>query len=284
MDPIERHLFLEGIFLRFGHDFRLYAEASLNRRLNSLLTRFQTDSLLKLLQRILETPALFRDVLPFLTINTSEFFRDPTFFRALRENVVPVLKTYSKFTIWVAGCSTGEEVLSLAILLKEENLLKRAIIHATDINAQAIKRASEGIYELSTMQTYNRNYTSAGGTKNPSDYYTAEYGLARFDPALLENVVFSEHNLATDAAFVEAHLILCRNVLIYFNRDLQDRVFDLFTSSLAYKGFLGIGSKESMRFSPSATHYETIDQDLKIYALRSDSATVRNQINRGVQP
>lgn len=273
IDRVERHLFLEGIFLRYGYDFRQYAEASLDRRLAALLSRFQTPSLLEILRRVLESHDIFREVLPYLTINTTEFFRDPAFFRSLREKVFPWLRTYTKIMIWTAGCSTGEEVLSLAIALNEENLLKRTIIHATDINPDVIKAAKFGIFELSNMQTYNKNYVEAGGAESPSHYYTAEYGLARFDPMLLQNVVFSEHNLVTDAPFIEAHLIICRNVLIYFNQSLQNRAFNLFVSSLAPKGFLGIGSKESLRFSAVATQFEPIDLKQNIFCFKSSTVT-----------
>lgn len=269
IDPVERHLFLEGIFLRYGYDFRQYAESSLNRRLAAILIRFNTESLLEVLKQVLSSPDVLREVLPSLTIGTTEFFRDPDFYKSLRANVFPVLRTYSKITVWLAGCSTGEEVLSVAIALKEENLLKRAVIHATDINPAVLKVAKSGIYELNHMSTYNRNYVAAGGSASPSDYYTAEYGLARFDPSLLQNVVFSEHNLATDAPFVEAHLILCRNVLIYFDRTLQDRALQLFARSLIFKGFLGIGSKESLRMSSASPLFEPVDSAQHLYALKS---------------
>lgn len=269
IDPVERHLFLEGIFLRYGYDFRAYAEASLNRRLSALLIRYDADSLIDLLGGVLRSSDKFRDVLPYLTINTTEFFRDPAFFRSLRETVFPRLMTYPKLNIWVAGCSTGEEVLSLAIALREENLLKRTTIYATDINPNVLKAAKTGIFELTSMQAFNLKYVQAGGSKSPSDYYTAEYGLARFDLSLLSDVVFSEHNLVTDSPFVEAHLILCRNVLIYFNREIQDRAFDLFARSLVFKGYLGIGSKESLRFSASSPLFEAVDARQNIYALKT---------------
>lgn len=269
IDPVERHLFLEGIFLKYGYDFRQYAEASLNRRLEALLDRYKAESLLVILNKILESNLFFREVLPYLTINTTEFFRDPKFFRSLRESVLPVLKTYSRITIWVAGCSTGEEVISLAIMLSEENLLARTTIYATDISPTVLKTAKSGIYELSTMANFNKNYVAAGGTKSPSEYYSTEYGLARFAPSLIENVVFSEHNLVTDAPFVEAHLVLCRNVLIYFNRELQNRAFQLFARSLIFRGFLGIGSKESTRFSSVAGFLEAVDGPQNIYNLKS---------------
>ncbi len=269
LDPVERHLFLEGIFMRYGYDFRQYAEASLDRRLASLLAQNNMTSLVELLKHVLESTDAFREILPSLTINTTEFFRDPTFFRALRETVFPILKTYPRIVVWAAGCSTGEEVLSLTIALKEENLLNRATIHATDINPRVLKKAKEGIYDISLISSFNKNYVSAGGVNSPSEYYTAEYGLARFNPKLLENIVFSEHNLVTDAPFIEAHLILCRNVLIYFNRELQERAFNLFARSLVFRGFLGIGSKESIRFSNSSGLFDTVDLNQNIYSLKA---------------
>jgi len=255
--------------MRYGYDFRQYAEASLDRRLASLLAQNNMTSLVELLKHVLESTDAFREILPSLTINTTEFFRDPTFFRALRETVFPILKTYPRIVVWAAGCSTGEEVLSLTIALKEENLLNRATIHATDINPRVLKKAKEGIYDISLISSFNKNYVSAGGVNSPSEYYTAEYGLARFNPKLLENIVFSEHNLVTDAPFIEAHLILCRNVLIYFNRELQERAFNLFARSLVFRGFLGIGSKESIRFSNSSGLFDTVDLNQNIYSLKA---------------
>ena len=276
MNSIERHLFFEGLLIRYGYDFRQYTIASMDRRLNALLSRFQTESLLDVLKYVLQSPEAFREILPQLTINTTEFFRDPSFFRVLRESVFPFLKTYPKISIWIAGCSTGEEVLSLAMALKEENLYERTLIHATDINATSLKKAKEGIYDLSLIQSFNKNYTLAGGTTSPSDYYTPMYGLVRFDPKLLENVVFSEHNLVTDAGFIEAHLIICRNVLIYFNRDLQNRVLQLFAESLIYRGFLGLGSKESLSFSEVAPYFEDISETENLFGLKS---RIVSQIN-----
>lgn len=269
IDPIQKHLFLEGIFLKHGYDFRQYAEASLNRRLSSLIEKHNPKDLLEILSRVLQEPEFFQEILPFMTIGTTDFFRDPLFFRSLRENVFPVLKTYSRLTLWIAGCSTGEEVLSLAILLKEENLLQNTTLYATDINPQALKTARSGIYEISAIKNFQKNYVEAGGRQSPSDYFTADYGLARFDPKLLENVVFSEHNLIADAPFIEAHLVTCRNVLIYFNRELQDRAFDLFAKSLIYKGYLGIGSKETLRFAKNHTLFDEMDTGQRIYNLKS---------------
>lgn len=275
VDPIERHLFLEGVLLRYGYDFRQYAEASLDRRLSSLISRTPSGSLLDALKTILASPDEFRRILPGLTINTTEFFRDPLFFRSLREKVFPVLKTYPKVNIWLAGCSTGEEVISMAIALSEDNLLSRSTIYATDINPDALRAAKEGIYDAASIPHFNRNYVASGGAKSPSDYYTAEYGLVRFHRTLLENVVFSEHNLATDGVFTEAHLVICRNVLIYFSRPLQARVFDLLRQSLVFRGHLGLGSRESIRFSGVAHHFETIDNERNLYSLRAPAFSPR---------
>lgn len=269
VSSIERHLFLEGIFLRYGHDFRGYAMASLNRRLDDLLVRFSERSLLDLLARVLESPELFREMLPYLTINTTEFFRDPEFFKTLRDQGIPLLKTYPSLNIWVAGCSSGEELLSLAIILKEEGLYDRSTIYATDINPHVLKRAREGIFDLSSIQAFTKNYVLAGGKRSPSEYYTAEYGLARFDPSLRENVMFSEHNLATDGVFVEAHLILCRNVFIYFSRDLQNRVCDLFSKSLVHRGLLGIGSKETLKFCDTGNRFDSPIDSPHLYQLKA---------------
>lgn len=284
IDPVERHLFLEGVYIKYGYDFRQYAEASLDRRLRSLMDRTQSKSLIEVLKRVLDSKEEFREILPHLTINTTEFFRDPHFFRSLRETVFPVLKTYPRIVVWMAGCSTGEEVLSMAIALKEEGLLNKSTLHATDISPLVLKTAKGGIYELSSMQSFTKNYVAAGGRLSPSEYYTAEYGLARFDPSLLENAVFSEHNLVTDAPFIEAHLILCRNVLIYFNRELQDRAFNLFARSLIFRGFLGIGSKESLQFSNAAPYFQAVEADKNIFSLRSQFVeTNKNNFSRGQQ-
>lgn len=269
IDPVERHLFLEGIFLRYGYDFRQYAEISLNRRLVGMLARKGSDSLLDVLKETLASPEFFRQVLAQLTINTTEFFRDPLFFKALRESVFPLLRTYPSLRIWIAGCSTGQEILSLAILLDEDGLLKRSTIYATDINSEAIKQAREGIYNIGAIQTFAKNYSMASGLKSPSDYYTADYDLIRFHRRLSENIVFSEHNLATDSAFTEAHLILCRNVLIYFSRALQDRALTLFTQSLVSRGFLAIGSKESLKFSSVGSRFTAIDKKENVHQFKN---------------
>lgn len=266
---IEKQLFLEGIYMRYGYDFRQYAGSSLDRRLQAVLAKHSEGSLLDILKKSIHSPAYFQDVLTDLTVNTTEFFRDPYMFLSLRERVMPVLKTYPRINVWIAGCSTGEEILSLSIILSEEGLTDRTTIYATDINPKVIKKAKSGIFELASLSKYYKNYALSGGQKSPSDYYITEYGLAKFDPQLLSNVVFSEHNLVTDAPFIESHLILCRNVLIYFNKELQNRVFGLFANSLVYKGFLGIGSKESLRFSSNGEYFEAVDAAQNIYSLKT---------------
>ncbi|MEN0059973.1 MAG: protein-glutamate O-methyltransferase CheR [Bdellovibrio sp.] len=262
---IERKLLLEGIYLKYGYDFRDYAESSMDRRIEAVLTRFDLPDEAALLAQILRDKDFFYRIIPVMTISTSEMFRDPEFFLSLRTNVIPMLRTYPNLNVWIAGCSTGEEVYSMAILLKEEGLYERSRIYATDINPRSIQIAKEGIYDLGSVRSFTRNYTLAGGLNTPSDYYTADYNRARFRANLRENVIFSEHNLATDAVFMEAHLILCRNVLIYFNRTLQSNVFELFYDSLSPRGFLGLGSKETLRFSHMDRAFEIVDHENKIF-------------------
>ncbi len=268
-DPVERHLFLEGLHLKYGYDFRHYSEASFDRRLSAILIQEKCENLLQLLEIVMKDRENFRRVLMQLTIRTTEFFRDPLFFKALREKVFPVLATYPSLQIWIAGCSTGEELYSLAILLKEEKLYDKSTIFATDINPLSIQKAKEGIYDNRVIQNFTRQYLASGGENPPSNYYTSNYGSAIFDSGLRENVVFSEHNLATDGPFAEFHLILCRNVLIYFDQELQNRVFKLFQSSLVDKGFLGIGSKEDLRFSHSYNAFQVIDEKQHFYQKRA---------------
>lgn len=262
---LERHLLLEGLYLRYGYDFRNYTETSLSRRLATVMAKLDVDHELDLLSLLLKNEDAFYKTLPLLTVTTSEMFRDPSFFLSLREQVVPLLRTYANLNIWTAGCSTGEEVHSLAILLHEEDLLERSTIYATDINPAALHAAKEGIFSLDSIKSFTKNYVAAGGKLSPSEYYTADYNRARMRSSLRENIVFAEHNLATDGVFVEAHLILCRNVLIYFNRDLQQRAFTLFHESLTPRGFLGIGSKETMRFSSVSEGFDLMDKENKIF-------------------
>jgi chemotaxis protein methyltransferase CheR len=266
---VEQHLFVEGILVKYGFDFRDYSQVSLARRLDSVLRILNQKSLLDVLKMALDENIFFNRVLPLMTVGTTNFFRDALFFRALREKVLPFLRTYPSLNIWIAGCSTGEEVYSLLIVLREENLLDRTTVYATDINTESLQVAKNGIYNLAKIKDFTKNYVDAGGTNIPSDYYVADYGLARMDPKLRENVVFSEHNLVTDGSFTECHLVLCRNVLIYFNQKLQARVLSLMHESLIYRGFLGLGTKESVRFSPLSENFEIIDSQNKLFQKNS---------------
>jgi chemotaxis protein methyltransferase CheR len=276
---VERHLLLEGIYLKYGYDFRQYTEVSLSRRIDAIMKGLGVLNEIDLLAVLLKDDGVFHRVLPSFTITTSELFRDPSFFVSLREKILPVLKTYASLNIWIAGCSTGEEVHSVAILLQEEGLLDRSTIFATDINTSALKTAKEGIYNLDSIKDFTKNYVAAGGKASPSDYYTADYNRARMRSFLRENVVFAEHNLATDGVFIEANLVLCRNVLIYFNRELQDRAISLFHQSLAPRCFLALGSKETTRFSEFADYFSCLDKENKIYQknwLPTKSDTIKS--------
>lgn len=252
---IEVKLLLEGIYLRYGYDFRNYSEASIRRRIAAVMAKHSLTKVSDLIHELLYAPDFFAAALPDLTVNTSEMFRDPTFFKGLRQEVIPALRTYPSIKIWHAGCSTGEEVYSLAILLEEEGLLDKSLIYATDINLQSLKSAKDGIYSAESVKQFTLNYQQAGGTRSFSEYYSALYGSVKFDARLRENIVFADHNLVTDEVFSQMHLILCRNVLIYFNRELQNRVLNLFTRSLLFKGYLCLGLKETVRFSNVSDYY-----------------------------
>ncbi|RYF81659.1 MAG: protein-glutamate O-methyltransferase CheR [Comamonadaceae bacterium] len=260
---------MEAIYLRYNHDFRDYTGASQKRRVAHALTQMDFRSISALQEQVLRDPDVFVRLLQYLTVPVSEMFRDPSYFLALREHVMPVLHTYPSIKIWVAGCSTGEEVYSLAILLREEGLLERALIYATDINPQSLEKARQGIFPAEAVRGYTANYQRAGGRSAFSDYYTAAYGHARFDPALCANVIFADHSLATDSVFAETQLVSCRNVLIYFNRKLQDRALGLFLDSLCHRGFLGLGSKESIDFSAHGEQFTPVARADRIFRKRS---------------
>jgi chemotaxis protein methyltransferase CheR len=262
---IEIRLLVEAVFLRYGHDFREYAQASLKRRVLQAQQRMGAASISALQERVLHDPEEFAQLLQYLTVPVSEMFRDPAYFLALRRHVVPVLRTYASLKVWVAGCSTGEEPYSLAILLREEGLLDRTILYATDINHASLDKARQGIFALDSMQNFTRNYHRAGGMRGFSDYYTAAYGGAVFDKSLRDSITFADHSLATDAVFSETHLVSCRNVLIYFNRKLQDRALGLFHESLSRRGFLGLGSKETLDFSAYADQFEPVSRAERLY-------------------
>jgi chemotaxis protein methyltransferase CheR len=262
---IELRMLIEAVYLQYNYDFRDYTGASQKRRVLHALREMGCASISALQARVLHDPAAFSQLLQYLTIPVTEMFRDPTFFAALREQVVPFLKTYPSLKIWVAGCSTGQEVYSMAIMLREEGLLDRAILYATDINPESLETARRGVFPLEQMQLYTENYQAAGGKRAFSDYYTAAYGGALFDKSLVENVTFADHSLSTDSVFSETHLISCRNVMIYFNKRLQDRVFGLFHESLCHRGFLALGSKESVDFSASAGQFAPLVKRERIY-------------------
>jgi chemotaxis protein methyltransferase CheR len=262
---IELQLLIDAIYLKYHYDFRGYAQASLRRRMRAALLRFNCSSLSQLQDRVLREPAMLTAMMDFLTVQVSDMFRDPAYYQALRRHVVPMLRTYPSLKIWIAGCSTGEEAYSMAILLREEGLLDRTLIYATDINGQALQRAEAGIYDLDRIAGFTENHRRSGGSSSLSDYYMAAYGRAVFDKSLRRNIVFSDHSLATDSVFAEVQLVSCRNVLIYFNRSLQDRAIGLFRDALCRKGFLGIGAKESLRFSDHSNDFVDVDREYRLY-------------------
>lgn len=247
IEAVERKLLLEGIFQLYGYDFREYAEGSLARRIQRAMDNEKVTSISMLQERILHSPKAMQRFVGTLSIHVTSMFRDPEFFRAFREHAVPILRTYPFLRIWIAGCSTGEEVYSLAILLKEEDLLDRCRIYATDISDDVVQTAKSGIYSLSSMQEYTKNYQLSGGKSDFSGYYSAQYDKAVISKSIVDNISFAQHNLCTDQSFNEFHVILCRNVMIYFNRQLQERVMHLFDSSLSLLGFLCLGTKESLQ-------------------------------------
>lgn len=262
---IELRLFLEAIYLKYEYDFRHYAHSSLKRRVAAALVRFGCRTVSQLQELVIHDARSFPLLLDFLTVQVSEMFRDPTYFRTLRESVLPVLRTYPSLRLWVAGCSQGEEAYSLAILLREEGLLERSLIYATDINGAALRSAETGVYDIARVPAFTENHRLSGAKTSLSDYYTAGYGRAVLDSSLRQHIVFSDHSLATDAVFAEVQLISCRNVLIYFDRDLQDRALGLFHEALSHKGFLGLGCKESIRFSKLANGFQSLNERERVY-------------------
>ena len=265
LERIEIALLLEGVFRRYGFDFREYAPASLKRRLWRRIHAEGLTSVSGLQERVLHDSACMERLLLDLSINVTAMYRDPSFYAALRANVVPLLRTYPFVRIWNAGCSTGEEVYSIATLLAEEGLYDKTRIYATDINQSVLERAREGIFPLDKMQEYTQNYIAAGGKRAFSEYYAADSEGARFSRSLIENVVFAQHNLVSDNSFNEFHVIMCRNVMIYFDKPLQDRVHRLFYESLATFGVLALGHRESIRFSPHEDRFEDLDAEERLY-------------------
>ncbi|AAO56214.1 chemotaxis protein methyltransferase CheR, putative [Pseudomonas syringae pv. tomato str. DC3000] len=265
---IELRLLIEAIYLQYSYDFRDYSGASIKRRVIHALRQFDCATISALQERVLHDPAAFMQLLQILTIPVSEMFRDPSHFLAIRKEVVPVLRTYPSIKVWIAGCSTGEEVYSTAILLREEGLLERTIIYATDINPSSLAKAKQGIFSMDNLRAYTENYRHSGGQRNFADYYTSAYDYAIFDKTLCENVTFADHSLATDSVFSETQFVSCRNVLIYFNKKLQDRAFGLFHDSLCHRGFLALGSKETVDFSAYGDAFETLVKPERIYRKR----------------
>ena len=266
---IELKLFVDAVFLKYDYDFRNYAPASLRRRLAAAMTRFGCKTLTQLQEQMLHEPKTFPLLLDFLTIQVSEMFRDPEYFRALREQVVPVLRTFPSLRIWVAGCSGGEEAYSMAILMKEEGLLERTLIYATDISHEALAQAQAGVYRMDQVPLFSENHRASGGRGSLSEYYTAAYDHVLMDKALKERIVFSDHSLSTDSVFAEVQLVSCRNVLIYFNRALQDRALGLFSEALCRNGFLGLGARETLRFSSHAGDFVEIAARERLYQKRA---------------
>lgn len=248
-DDLELELLLEAIYRRFHYDFRNYAPSSLKRRFHDARVRFGCASLSELQASLLHDDTVFPRLIRCLTVQVTDLFRDPAFFAILRRDIVPMLRTYPSLRVWIAGCSTGEEAYSFAILLQEEGLLGNAIIYATDINPDSLETADAGRYSLDRIVTFADNHRSSGARGPLSDHYTAAYGHAMFNRSLRKKIVFSDHSLATDGSFGEMQLISCRNVMIYFDRVLQDRALGLFDDSLCRRGFLGIGARESLRFT-----------------------------------
>jgi chemotaxis protein methyltransferase CheR len=268
IEDIEVQLLLEALYHRYHYDFRHYARASIKRRLKQarLQMHFATYSAMQ--DALLHDPAMIGRLLDFLTVQVSEMFRDPDYYLAIREKVIPHLRTYPSIKVWVAGCSGGEELYSFVILFKEEGLLDRTLFYATDINQKALEAAASGVYALDRIKAFTENHQKSGGKSSLSDYYTAAYGRAVFDKALRSRVVFSDHSLVTDAVFAEVQMVSCRNVMIYFDRNLQDRAIGLFRDSLSRNGFLGLGSKESLRFSAHADSFADFVREEKIYQRR----------------
>jgi chemotaxis protein methyltransferase CheR len=265
LEGIEVHLLTEGIYQHYGFDFRDYSLPSLRRRLWKRVYAEGLNTISALQDKVLHDSSCMERLLLDLSINVTAMFRDPTFYLAFRQKIVPMLRTYPFVRIWHAGCSTGEEVYSMAILLQEEGLYDRCRIYATDINEAVLQRAKDGIFPLNTMQENTANYIAAGGNGTFSGYYTARYDYAMFRPSLRENVVFAQHNLVTDASFNHFNVIFCRNVLIYFNNRLQERVQELFLNSMEMFGILGLGKKETIRYTNVASDYEEIDAEERLY-------------------
>jgi chemotaxis protein methyltransferase CheR len=268
INDLEIELLIQAIWEKYHYDFRGYSRASLRRRISQILLRLRCVSVSILQDRLLHDASFATEIFGMLTVPVTEMFRDPLFFRAIKEEIVPILRTYPSFKVWVAGCSTGEEAYSYAILLHEEELLSKALIYATDINPLSLSRAKNAIFDSAQIRKYTENYHKSGGCRVFSDYYRSEYGAAVMSSFLREKIVFSDHSLASDHVFSEFQLVSCRNVLIYFDRELQDRALGLFKESLCRKGFLGLGSKEAIRYTSHAEGFTPFVENQKIFQKR----------------
>ncbi|MEH7119934.1 protein-glutamate O-methyltransferase CheR [Neobacillus vireti] len=265
LQEVEINLLLEGLYQMYGYDFRGYVRASLRRRILNRMKAERLPTITALLEKVLHEKGYLERLLNDLSIRMTEMYRDPSFFAAFRNQVVPLLRDLPEIRIWHAGCATGEEVYSMAILMKEEGLAQKTKIYATDMNEKALHAAQRGAFPLKKMQQYTKNYLKAGGKKAFSEYYTTDHQYAYFNPILEENLFFAQHNLVTDGSFNEFHVILCRNVMIYFDNELQQQVHHLIHNSLADRGFVGFGSKESILFVPKSLPYEEFNSQERIY-------------------
>ncbi|MGL1936087.1 MAG: hypothetical protein OCD01_13750 [Fibrobacterales bacterium] len=265
VEDIEMDQLIESIYRRYGYDFKGYTMPSLRRRVHEYVRKLKLNNISDAISELLRNEEAFEHFLCSITVSVTEMFRDPHVYKKVRELIVPVLKTFPRINIWHAGCCTGEEVYSFAILLKEEGLYERSTIYATDINTQSLKIAAEGIYPIENIVLGSENYLKSGGRGTLSDYYHAKYGKTIFNQSLKENIIFSSHNLVQDSAFNQMHLIICRNVIIYFTKNLQNRVFNLFSSSLNHNGLLLLGTKEDLRFSPAVRDFSVLSKSSKIY-------------------
>lgn len=271
IEELEIRLLLEAIYSLYGYDFRQYSRASMRRRILHRLGLSGLNTITDMTSKVLRDRQFFVSLLNDMTVNVTEMFRDPQFYRRFREEVVPVLKTFPFIKIWHAGCSTGEEIYSMAVLLEEEGLYERTMMYATDIDKNVLATAKKGIYSISAIKQYGDNYIQAGGKSSLSDYYTCKYESVIMDQRLKRNIVFADHDLATDQVFGEMNVIVCRNVLIYFDRQLQERVFNLFRDSLDLGGFLCLGTKESLKFANGDHDFEAVDAEMKIFRRKQVS-------------
>ncbi|MGE7675251.1 CheR family methyltransferase [Lysinibacillus sp. NPDC094403] len=262
---LEIDLLLEGIYRLSGFDFRQYNRSSISRRISNRMRMNNISTISRVLEKVIHENGFLEQLLNDFSINVTEMFRNPSFFKAFRQEVVPYLRDYPEIRIWHAGCATGEEVYSMAILLEEEGLMDKVVIYATDMNEQVLEKAKKGVFPISKMQTYTKNYMLAGGHHAFSEYYKTDYQYAYFHPSLLKNIIFAQHNLVTDQSFNEFHVIVCRNVLIYFSSELQNQVHHLISESLSDNGFLCLGDKETIRFEDSISKYKEIIGNEKIY-------------------